>query len=142
MLPSSPDRMLRVRADRTLIARAVTAVGLALLLVIGAWSSSHGPADVHATLCLASGVSSPVDTVAPDRGTDSATAVDVLSSDIGVCVLAVLCGIALVLLFLRLRGRGARPLGARIPRLTSPSRAGPRLVVPALSLTQLSISRT
>ncbi len=134
--------MLRVRADRTLIARAVTAVGLALLLVIGAWSSSHGPADVHATLCLASGVSSPVDTVAPDRGTDSATAVDVLSSDIGVCVLAVLCGIALVLLFLRLRGRGARPLGARIPRLTSPSRAGPRLVVPALSLTQLSISRT
>ncbi|WP_237682450.1 hypothetical protein [Microbacterium sp. B19(2022)] len=142
MLPSSPDRMLRVRADRTLIARAVTAVGLALLLVIGAWSSSHGPADVHATLCLASGVSSPVDTVAPDRGTDSATAVDVLSSDIGVCVLAVLCGIALVLLFLRLPRRGARPLGARIPRLTSPSRAGPRLVVPALSLTQLSISRT
>ncbi|NJI59998.1 hypothetical protein HCX50_11225 [Microbacterium oxydans] len=134
--------MLRVRADRTLIARAVTAVGLALLLVIGAWSSSHGPADVHATLCLASGVSSPVDTVAPDRGTDSATAVDVLSSDIGVCVLAVLCGIALVLLFLRLPRRGARPLGARIPRLTSPSRAGPRLVVPALSLTQLSISRT
>ncbi|MBT2496979.1 hypothetical protein J7E45_15315 [Microbacterium sp. ISL-59] len=134
--------MLRARADRTLIARAVTAVGLALLLVIGAWSSSHGPADVHATLCLASGVSAASDTAAPEHGTDSATAVDVLSSDIGVCVLAVLCGIALVLLFLRLRGRSARPLGARVPRLTSPSRAGPGLVVPALSLTQLSISRT
>ncbi|WP_372469098.1 hypothetical protein ACCO44_07155 [Microbacterium maritypicum] len=142
MLPSPPDRMLRARADRTLIARAITAVGLALLLVIGAWSSSHGPADVHATLCLASGVSSPTDTVSAGGGPDSATAIDVLSSDIGVCVLAVLCGVALVLLFLRLRGRGSRPLRTRAPRLTSPSRAGPRLIVPALSLTQLSISRT
>lgn len=125
-----------------LIARMITAVGLALLLVIGAWSSSHGPADVHATLCLASGVSASVDTATGDRGTDSATAVDVLSSDLGVCVLAVLCGVALVLLFRRLRGRDARPLGIRVPRPTSPPRAGPRLVVPALSLTQLSISRT
>ena len=125
-----------------LIARVITAVGLALLLVIGAWSSSHGPADVHATLCLASGVSSSTDTVASEVGADSPTAVDVLSSDLAVCVLAVLCGVALALLFRRLRGRDARPLGIRVPRPKSPPRAGPRLVVPALSLTQLSISRT
>lgn len=125
-----------------LIARVITAVGLALLLVIGAWSSSHGPADVHATLCLASGVSGSADTAAAEGGAASVTAIDMLSSDIGVCVLAVLCGVALVLLFLRLRGRGARPLGTRAPRPTSPPRAGPRIRVLALSLTQLSISRT
>jgi hypothetical protein len=125
-----------------LIARVITAVGLALLLVIGAWSSSHGPADVHASLCLASGVSPAAGTATADDGAGTVTAIDVLSSDIGVCVLAVLCGVALVLLLLRLRGRDSRPLGSRIPRLTSPSRAGPRIVVPALSLTQLSISRT
>ncbi|MFB8187966.1 hypothetical protein ACFC14_01495 [Microbacterium sp. NPDC055988] len=142
MLPSSPDPLPRARADRMLVARAITAVGLALLLVIGAWSSSHGPADVHATLCLASGVSASTDTAAAESGADSATAIDVLSSDIGVCVLAVLCGVALVLLFLRHRGQGSRPLVTRAPRRTSPSRAGPRIVVPALSLTQLSISRT
>ncbi|MDF2509122.1 MAG: hypothetical protein K0Q52_2981 [Microbacterium sp.] len=125
-----------------LIARVITAVGLALLLVIGAWSSSHGPADVHATLCLAPGVSSSADTASAEGVADSATAVDVLSSDLGVCLLAVLCGVALVLLLLRLRGRDTRPLGSRAPRRTSPPRAGPRITVPALSLTQLSISRT
>ena len=57
MLPPSPDLMPRARAERMLVARVIIAVGLALLLVVGAWSTSRGSADVHATLCLASGVS-------------------------------------------------------------------------------------
>ncbi|MFJ6532517.1 hypothetical protein [Microbacterium sp. NPDC091662] len=141
MLPSSPDRMPRARAERMLIARVITAVGLALLLVVGAWSTSRGSADVHATLCLASGVSESTAsaTMAGDR--ESASTVDVLSSGVGICLLAVLGGVALVLLFRRLTG-GPRPLGARAPRMVSPSRAGPSALVPALTLTQLSISRT
>ncbi|MFK0240414.1 hypothetical protein ACIQTX_06080 [Microbacterium sp. NPDC090281] len=139
MLPSSPDRMPRARAERMLIARVITAVGLALLLVVGAWSTSRGSADVHATLCVAAGVSTPAG--AASSADDSST-IDVLTSEVGVCLLAVLCGVALVLIFRRLAGHGTRPLGSRAPRTVTPSRAGPSALVPALTLTQLSISRT
>lgn len=142
MLPSSPDPMPRARAERMLIARVIIAVGLALLLVVGAWSTSRGSADVHATLCLASGVSESTAAAPAAADLEGATTVDVLSSGVGICLLAVLGGVALVLLFRRLAGRGSRPLGNRAPRTVSPSRAGPRIIVPALTLTQLSISRT
>lgn len=125
-----------------LIARMITAVGLALLLVVGAWSASHGTADVHATLCLAAGVSDPA-AAAPGSDTAAdASVIDVLASDAGLCVIAALCCVALALLFRRLAGRRARPLGARAQRTAAPPRAGPRFLVPALTLTQLSISRT
>lgn len=125
-----------------LIARVIIAVGLALLLVVGAWSTSRGSADVHATLCLASGVSAPAGAAPTASDTDGVAAIDVLSSDTGICLVAVLCCVALVLLFARLRGHGSRPLGTRTPRPMSPSRAGPAALIHALSLTQLSISRT
>ena len=121
-----------------LIARAVTAVGLALLLVVGAWSTSRGSADVHVTPCLAAGVAAPADAT----GAADATTIDVLASTVGVCLLAVLGGVALVLLFRRLTGHDARPLGARTPRRVSPSRAGPVARPRTLTLIQLSISRT
>jgi len=54
----------------------------------------------------------------------------------------VLCGVALALLFLRLRGRTSRALGGLTGRPTSPPRAGPARPFSALTLTQLSISRT
>jgi hypothetical protein len=140
MLPSPSDRMPRARTERILITRVITAVGLALLLVVGAWSASHGTADLHSTLCLASGVSHPAG--ASPAASDGATAIDVLSSDAGICVIAALCCVALTLLFRRLAGHGARALTTRAALLTSPPRAGPSIVVPALTLTQLSISRT
>lgn len=134
--------MPRVRAERKLIARVIIAVGLALLLVVGAWSTSRGSADLHATLCLASGVSVPAGAAPSAADHDDVTAVDVLASDAGVCVIAVLCCVALVLLFPRLRGHATRPLGSRALRPTAPSRAGPGVVVRALTLAQLSLSRT
>jgi hypothetical protein len=142
MLPSPSDRMPRARTERILIARVITAVGLALLLVVGAWSASHGTADLHSTLCLASGVSHPAGASPAASDTDGATAIDVLSSDAGICVIAALCCVALTLLFRRLAGHGARALTTRAALLTSPPGAGPSIVVPALTLTQLSISRT
>src|ERR1041384_129233 len=98
MLPSSPDRMPRARAEQVLILRIAIAVGLALLLVVGAWSTSHGKADVHASLCLAAGVAHPAGASTAGEHHDAVSAVDVLSSDAALCVVAVLCGVALILL--------------------------------------------
>ena len=73
---------------------------------------------------------------------DEVTAIDVLSSDAALCVIAVLCGVALVLLLRRLlTGSQGTPAG-RAPRSMPPVRAGPHRVPSALSLIQLSISRT
>jgi len=142
MLPSSPDRMPRARAEQMLILRVAIAVGLALLLVVGAWSTSHGSADVHASLCVAPGVAHPADASGGGAHQDTVSAVDVLSSDAAVCVMAVLCGVAVALLFLRLRAGIGRALGPRTGRPSAPPRAGPPRALPALTLTQLSISRT
>lgn len=142
MLPSLPEPTPRVRADRILIARVITAVGLALLLVVGAWSTSHGAADVHASLCLAPGVSHPVGSTPAGADAEDATAIDVLSSDAAACLVAVLCGIGLVLLLRRVLGAGRVAFGGLAPRPSVPVRAGPRVIPPALTLTQLSISRT
>ncbi len=125
-----------------MIARVVLAVGLALLLVVGAWSTSRGSAEVHSTLCLASGIAAPTGADSGAATADGETAVDVLTSDAGICLVVALCAVALVLLFLRLRGRGTRLLVSCVPRATAPMRAGPHPVVPALSLVQLSVSRT
>jgi len=142
MLPPSPDLMPRARAERMLVARVIIAVGLALLLVVGAWSTSRGSADVHATLCLASGVSESPGAASVADGQEATTTIDVLSSSVGICVLAVLGGVALVLVFRRLIAHRTRPLGTRDLGRSSPRRAGPLVIVPALTLTQLSISRT
>ena len=73
---------------------------------------------------------------------DTVSAVEVLSSDAALCLIAVLCGVALALLFLRLRGGTDRAVGGPLARPTSPPRAGPARFPSALTLTQLSISRT
>ncbi|WP_244198718.1 hypothetical protein [Microbacterium phyllosphaerae] len=136
----TPSMRLRPHgAERMLIIRIGLALGLALLLVIGAWSTSHGKADAHTTLCLAPGISA---ASASDHHDSGATVVDAVSSDTGTTAVAALCCILLVLLFLRV-GRAARLLVRSRGFLTSaPTRAGPRLHVPALTLTQLSLSRT
>lgn len=135
----SPLAERQVRTERMLIARVAIALGLALLLVVGAWSASHGQGDAHATLCLAPGVSS---TEAVDHQ-DGTAIVEVLSSDAGTVVAATLCCVLLVLFFRRLVG-GLRVLGrGRLVRGPLPIRAGPLRRTPAaLTLIELSVSRT
>lgn len=141
MLPPPSSLASRVRLQRSLLPRVITALGLALLLVVGAWSTSHGEADVHASLCLAPGVSTG-DVAAGTTHHDEVTAVDVLTSDAAFCGFAVLWFLALVLLLAR---AFRRDRGILLPRL-SPAivgpRAGPRPLRSALTLTELSISRT
>ncbi len=117
------------------------AVGLALLLVVGAWSGSHGSADAHAAPCLASGVSQPADAAAA-AGPVGETAAAELAADTAGCVMAALCCVALVLLFRQLRTRSGFRLRGLRPRAIAPVRAGPRPFLPAVSLIRLSISRT
>ena len=140
MPPLAPVPTPRARAERVLRSRIVIAVGLALLLVVGAWSTSHGTAEAHATLCLAPGVSQPVDTSAAVPVTEVAPADP--AADAAACAMAALCCVALVLLFRHLRTRSGIRLRGLLPRVTAPLRAGPRPFLPAVSLIQLSISRT
>ncbi|AVL98048.1 hypothetical protein AB0O70_10605 [Microbacterium paraoxydans] len=139
MPPLAPVPTPRARAERILQSRIVIAVGLALLLVVGAWSASHGTADAHATLCLAPGVSQPVDTSAAGPVTEVAPADPAAAA---ACAAAALCCVALVLLFRHLRTRSGLRFRDLLPRATTRFRAGPRPFVPAVSLIQLSISRT
>ncbi|WP_334150455.1 hypothetical protein [Microbacterium sp.] len=140
MSPSPPLPAPRKRVEQVLVARIVTALGLALLLVVGAWSTSHGGAESAATICLGSGAST---SAAADAGHhEEITAIDVLSSDAAVCAVAALCCIALVLLLRRLRTAGGTVLLGRTPRLRPLTRAGPPRRIPALTLAQLSVSRT
>ena len=135
--PSMPLRHQGV--ERMLILRVGLALGLALLLVIGAWSASHGKAVAHTTLCLAPGASVASVTAHHD---ETSVVESAPSDDAGIVMVAALCCVLLVLLSLR-SVRGA-PLirRAAVVRASAPSRAGPRLHVPALTLAQLSVSRT
>lgn len=134
--------MPRAQAERILITRVIIAVGLAVVLALaaGAWSVAHGSADVHTTLCVADEVPAPADAALDADTTVNATAIDVHAAD--ACLAAVLCCVALALWFRRLPGARSRPLGTRSLHLLSLPRAGPIALVPALSLAQLSISRT
>jgi hypothetical protein len=126
------------------LATLFTALGLALLLVVGAWSTSHGEADVHASLCLASGASgadagtgaSHHDEVAPLDSPSTGS-----SSPLALTGFVVLSFLSLLVLLVRMR----RDPGILLPRailsVTSP-RADPRPPRAALTLTELSISRT
>lgn len=138
-MPTPSMRLRRQAGERMLILRIALALGLALLLVIGAWSTSHGKADAHATLCLAPGVSA---TSASAHHDDAVTVVEAVSSEPGIAVVVALCCVLLVLLLLRLGGLARLRLMSRGALTSAPSRAGPRAHVPALTLAQLSLSRT
>ncbi|MFK0403483.1 hypothetical protein ACIQTT_14210 [Microbacterium sp. NPDC090225] len=122
-----------------------TALGLALLLVVGAWSTSHGEADVHASLCLASGAS------ASDAGAGASHHDDVApldassshgSSPAALTGFVVLWFLALVVLLVRTLRRGPGILLPRATLAVAAPRAGPHPPRTALTLTELSISRT
>lgn len=141
MLPAASELPARARPERMLMAKVITAVGLALLLVVGAWSNSHGEADVHASLCLAPGVSA-ADAGAGTGHHDEVTAVDVLTSDAAVGGFAVLWFFALLLLFVRMLRRGRGILLPRLLLTAATPRAGPSPAHSFLSLTELSVFRT
>lgn len=141
-MPHPSMRLRQHGTERMLILRVALTLGLAVLLVIGAWSTSHGKTDAHSALCLAPGASA--DSTASASGHHGAgiTVVDAVSSDGGLVVAAALCCFLLVLLLLRFGRASHLIVTSRALATSAPTRAGPRLHVPALTLTQLSLSRT
>ncbi|WP_431805566.1 hypothetical protein [Microbacterium paraoxydans] len=148
MPPLATTRVPRARAERILLTRVVIAVGLALLLVVAAWSTGHGAGDRHASTCLAvaapaaAATTGPPTAAADPAAASAATPPDTSGMDAVACTAAALCCLALVLLLRRLvRSAPGAPLG-RAPRTSPAPRAAPRPRTLTPSLTQLCLSRT
>jgi len=120
-----------------LIVRVAIALGLALLLLVGAWSNSHGESRTGSALCLASGVSA---TSVSDH--HEAASPDIASPDAGLLGICAIVVFLLVMSALRLRGRQPQFRVGRAAAASAPPRAGPAAFAQTLSLVQLSISRT
>lgn len=154
MLPSPPDSLPRTRAERMILTQVITAVALALLVLVGVWTSVHSPANAHGTESVSVGVSQS-DSVAPAvgdvavAGLSDALVSDAPASDVSgglltsICCFALGC-LVLVLAFRRIRGPLSPPLRSREPQIAAPhlTRSGAQVATPLLTLTQLSISRT
>ncbi|WP_217181171.1 hypothetical protein [Streptomyces sp. AC495_CC817] len=125
------------RAERMLIVRIAICLGLAMLLLVGAWSNSHGESGVGTTLCLATGMHA-----SDAAGAHETPVVDAAPSDTGAVGLCAAIVFLLVLLLLRVGGAGRWIATGRTVTASAPPRAGPSAVRTALTLTQLSISRT
>lgn len=137
----TPSTLPRQRGSERMPAlRLLLALGLALLLVVGAWSTSHGEADAHAALCLAPGVSATQTASSGDHHDGVAAAPD--AADSTAVVAAVICCVVILLLALRVRTAPHLVAIGIAPRMSAPPRAGPTRMIPSLTITQLSLSRT
>lgn len=157
-----------ILAEKLLITKLITSVGLALLLLLGASAAERHPDAASAHLPVTTDATSPstasgsvaipataargvlpaaaVDAAPAGIGAASGTVVSEMESSFGAhlgCLLGVLCGLALFV-------RGRRWGGRAMPLLTGASlRAPSRLSAPprrrtgvGLSLSQLGMSRT
>ena len=148
-MPRHPrSRPVRVVAAGGWSRRLLTILGLALVLIIGGWTTSHSTADAHAD----TGAGFPVATGStPDSG--APVAAPTVSSGVGVsadasgvwgCLIGVVCTLVVLAAVtgFRLQGR------LRMLRVSRPVRAPLLVPVPvsrrpaAPSLLLLSISRT
>ncbi|MBO9625323.1 MAG: hypothetical protein J7484_02990 [Microbacterium sp.] len=125
--------------ERTLILRIGLSLGLAVLLLVGAWSNSHGDADRGATLCLAIGASA---SSTAEGGHHDVVASDTSASETGIVGVCALIVFLLVALFLRITAAHTAFATGRVATASAPARAGPVAAVHALTLSQLSVSRT
>lgn len=150
MVPSAQVQPSRVLSEQLLITRIITAVGLALLLLLGAAGASHSESEeasssllVASTLLdphLASG--EPGSTVDEHMAAADASTAGVLVGA-ALCALGLLCGLVFVI-FARMVSR-RRGVAYLVPRWMALWLVPVRIIVArtgALSLTQLGLSRT
>ena len=129
-------------SERLLITRIITSLGVALLLVLGVWASTHGePGEAGAIAASVVDVSYeqalPVDV----DGTSGPLWAEVIFGATA-CLLGVLCGLVLIALMFRLL-RQLSPTGFTIaPRVRFRLRALSRPRATVLTLAQLGLSRT
>lgn len=125
------------RSERVLIARVAIALGLALLLLVGAWSNSHGEHSTGTALCVASGSSTT--SVSDQHPAASADTAGPDAAILGICAAIVFL---LGLVALRLLERRPQFRIEHAGAASAPPRASPTMLPQALTLVQLSVSRT
>lgn len=153
MITSGRARTSATPVDKLLITKIITGVGLALLLIIGAWSGGHRDAEVAPSLTTAHALSIGEigeDLIVPAEGADGVSAEQVLTETVSGyaaiggagCLLGIICCF-LVLIFARTSlNRVPSPTRERTPRVPTPTAMTGRLFTLPPSLTQLSLSRT
>jgi hypothetical protein len=133
-----PRPQIAHRSERMRIVRVAIALGLAMLLLVGAWSDSHGESRTGPALCVASGVSA-----SSVSGHQEVTAVDdVAAADLGIVGACALLVFLLVLTAQRMLRSLTMFRPGRVATASAPPRAGPATLLQPLTLTQLSVSRT
>lgn len=152
MNATSRTRSTRTLNERLLITRIVTGLGLVLLLVIGVWAATHPAYDAD-TPVLTSGAARIADippghwydaTAQDSAGTTSQVISDAGWATIGVagCLLGVLCCLIVFALIRLFALRSPPGVVAVLRRIRLPQVITDRSSTPALSLSQLSLSRT
>lgn len=155
MLVLSRNPVTTMLSERLMVTRIITALGVALMLVIGVWSATHAEADraseSASTMVAEAMAASPAGAPASDHpasATDpaggAAVAPDETRTLLGMaaCLLGVVCGIVLLAL-IRRWGTRAGVGSVRLPRgPITHLIARARGFVPAPTLAQLSLSRT
>ncbi|GAA1938456.1 hypothetical protein GCM10009775_33250 [Microbacterium aoyamense] len=155
MLPSARTRPLRVLSERLLITKIITGLGLALLLIVAAWSASHSEADGTLSSAGASVAVSQIvsDAVAGDAAvvpnadqdlvavTEWADVGTVLAGTAG-CLLGIFCTILLIALIRYFVLPRTAPRLGGIARTLSILISADRPVLRPVTLSELSISRT
>ncbi|CDK01727.1 MULTISPECIES: hypothetical protein [Microbacterium] len=146
MIAPVSSRPSSILSERLLITKIITSVALAFFLILGAWVSTHSEQEAAAPVpvgvaLIDSHVEAPAPAVQTIVSTYSGT--DSLWG-IAVCAFGVLCGLLLVLMATNWFHSRGRPTHANVAlamtRVLLLAPPLPRKV--ALSLTQLSISRT
>lgn len=151
MIPKTSTRHMALLGKHLLIMKIITGIGLALLLVVGAWSAAHHESELSTTPSVSAAISATTGQGVPvsdavERASDAvvsnAGVVDVAVLGVAGCLLGIVCCLVALALTRGLSGRMAsRTLHVR-PRSIAPMYATDRPYAPALSLAQLSLSRT
>lgn len=134
-------------AETSLITKIITGIGLALLLVVGAWSG-----DVHnseTSMMTVSAAPTPsLNTSSADADESAAgsafieDAVDAVMIGVAGCLLGIACCFLVLVVGRMLLVRLTLRALARLPRVPAPLPTTGLLFTAPLSLTQLSLSRT
>ncbi|WP_417508551.1 hypothetical protein [Microbacterium sp.] len=142
--------MKTLLAETSLITKIITGLGLALLLILGAWSGEIHESETSISTASLAGVPLPtqdLSSVGSAEAAAASTAIGEGSDDplmLGVagCLLGIICCVLVLVLARILSVRAAPRILFRLPRMLAFARATGRPVTAPLSLAQLSISRT
>lgn len=139
---AASTRAPRLWHERLLTTRIVTAVGLALLLLLGSWTAGHREsgdlegAGSGSVVAVADAEMSAVDGVVAAEDGGAALV------DLAACLFGIVCCLLLLAAITSLRTRISRRVYGRLRRPHAVITAFSRRFVPAMTLSQLALSRT